>query len=340
MKLQHATARKLISAGILLLLMIFFTLNSDVFLSVRNINTILREASVLGIVAVGMTFVIITGGIDLSVGSIMSVVAMTCINLIRFTGIPVILIILIGILIGTACGAINGLIISRLNVPDFIGSLATQGIFRGLTLMIAVKQGGLIVSTGIRNPFYLSLGDQGLFGIFWATWALMFVGILGHVILRKTKIGIYSYAIGSNRKSAMLSGISFDRVKLFVYSFSGLCCAFGGIFTSARLRTATVELGKGFETDVIAAVVVGGTSMLGGRGDIVGSLIGALFIAVLDNGIRKFNIHAAYMTMMRGVIILVFVLFDAWYQRRYERKLLSVAKQDIGADPVKEVSHE
>lgn len=320
MKFKQTTVRKLISLGILILLTAFFSFSSNTFLTAQNLLTILREASVVGVVATGMTFVIITAGIDLSVGSIMAMVAMACINMIRFTGIPIPLIILIGILIGTAGGYLNGVVVTKLHVPDFIASLAAMGVYRGVTLMIAVKQNGMIVSTGIKNPIYTGLGGAGG-GIYYVSIAFILVAALGHLLLKYTRMGTYTYAIGANLKSALLSGIKASSVKRFVFAFSGFCCAIGGIFTSARMRTATVELGTGFETDVIAAVVVGGTSMSGGRGDVIGTFIGALFLAVLDNGIRKFEISSAFMTMLRGGIIVFVVIFDAWYQRRHQEKL-------------------
>ncbi|MGI6030822.1 MAG: ABC transporter permease [Eubacteriales bacterium] len=315
--------RKLISVGLLLLLAVLFTLTTDTFLSTRNLFSILREAGVVGIAAVGVTFVIITAGIDLSTGSMMAVVAMACADMIRFTPLPLPVILLLGCLVGVLCGYINGLIITKLHVPDFIAVLATMNIYRGLTLMITMRDAsGFVVTSRIQNRAFLALADD-VGGLYFVTIAFFLMAIVGHILLKHTKFGTYTYAVGSNLKSAILSGINVSRIKQMVYALSGFCCGLGAIFTSARMGTATPELGTGFEFDVIAAVVVGGCSFSGGRGDIVGTVIGTLFMAVLNSGIYKLDIPTAYQYIIKGLIIMVVVIFDAWYQRMYEKRLKS-----------------
>lgn len=306
------TIRKLISAGLLLALIIVFTVSSNYFLTLNNFMEIFRDASVVGIIGIGVTMVILTAGIDLSTGSIMALVGMTMANIYRYTLFPIGLMVLLGILVGLAAGLFNGFIVTRLRLPEFIATLSTMSIHRALTYIISIKQNGLITSQALKARSFVALG-RSVGGIYYVIIAFVFLVILGQIILKYTRFGTNLYAAGSNMKAAQLSGIDTDRTRTLAYMITGLCTGIAAVFMTARLQSTTALLGEGMEFDVIAAVVVGGCSLAGGRGDIIGTLIGAVFMATLDNGIYKFQINTAYQLIIKGIIIICVVVFDSWY---------------------------
>jgi ribose/xylose/arabinose/galactoside ABC-type transport system permease subunit len=322
---RQETIRRLVSIGLLVTLTAIFSTTSQYFLTLANIFTFLREASVTGILAVGVTFVIITAGIDLSTGAVAAFVAMVCANFLYYTTLPVPVMLCVGILAGALAGYLNGTLVTRIKLPDFIATLATQGIFRGLTLIIAIRVLGRISNKVITNPDFLILSGH-INGLYLVTIVFFIIAIIGQLILKKTKLGVYTYAVGANRKSADLSGINSDRVKRIVFTFSGICCAIGGLFLCAKMGVATSEMGTGLEFDVIAAVVVGGCAFSGGRGDVFGSVIGALFMAVLTNGLYKYDISNAYQIIIKGAVIIIMVLFDSAYHQYMESKIQKNSK--------------
>lgn len=306
------TLRKLISLGLLLALTIVFTIASDYFLTVSNIKEIIRDASVVGIMGIGVTMVILTGGIDLSTGSMMGLVGMVMANIYRYTLLPIPVMLLAGVAAGLAAGLINGFIVTKLELPEFIATLSTMSIFRALTYVIAIKENGLITSQAMKARDFIALG-KGVGGIYYVIIAFIVLIVIGQIILKYTGFGVNLYAVGSNMKSAKLSGINTAKTRTLAYVITGVCTAVATIFMTARMQCTTALLGDGMEFNVIAAVVVGGCSLAGGRGDIIGTMIGAIFMAALDNGIYKFQINTAYQLVIKGLIIICVVVFDAWY---------------------------
>lgn len=306
------TIRKLISAGLLMTLIIMFTLSSDYFLTLNNFMEIFRDASVVGIMGIGVTMVILTAGIDLSTGSMMALVGMTMANIYRYTLWPIWLMILVGIAVGALAGLFNGIIITKLNLPEFIATLSTMGMYRALTYIIAIKQNGLITSQALKANAFVKLG-KSIGGVYYVIITFVILAVAGQIILKYTRYGTDVYAVGSNLKAARLSGINTGLVRCLTYFVTGFCTAIAAVFMTARLQSTTALIGEGMEFNVIAAVVVGGCSLAGGRGDIVGTLIGAVFMAVLDNGIYKLQINTAYQLIIKGVIIICVVVFDSWY---------------------------
>lgn len=317
--MKQTTIRRLISLGMLLVLIALFSVLSSYYLSVDNILEIVRDASVAGIIGVGVTYVIITSGIDLSTGSCMALVGMTMANIYRYTVLPIWAMLLAGILVGLLAGLFNGLIVAKLHLPEFIGTLATMGIFRALTYAIAIRDaGGVITSQAMTYSSFARWG--GAIGpIHYVSIAFIIATILGQLVLKKTRFGTNLYAVGANRKAAELSGIDIAKTRIIAYVIVGFCAAVGAIFTTARLQSTTALLGDGFEFDPIAAAVVGGVALDGGHGDIIGTFIGALFMAALDNGVLKLHINTAYQYVIKGVIIILVVMFDAWYNGRMEK---------------------
>ena len=333
--MRQERIRRLVSVGLLFMLIFIFGATSEFFLTKENIFTFLREAAVPGILAVGVTFVIITAGIDLSTGALVALIAMICANFLYYTYVPVPVILLIGAIVGALAGSFNGFLVSKLKLPDFIATLSTMGIFRGLTLIFAIRENNVISNKVIRDPDFIILGGH-INGLYIATIVFFVVAMIGQFVLKKTKFGVYTYSVGSNRKSAELSGINANKIKVLVYMISGLCCSIGAVFLAAKMQTATPEMGIGLEFDVIAAVVVGGCAFNGGRGDVFGSVIGALFMAVLTNGLYKYNFPAAYQIIIKGGVIVAMVIFDSVYQSILENRKRKAGKQaEMSAEAAK-----
>lgn len=289
-----------------LLLFIFLSIASPVFLTGTNIINILRQVSVKGIISIGMTYVIITGGIDLSVGAIVALSGVITTSMVREgSTMPLWIAILIGLIVGVACGAFSGFFASKMNVAPFIGTLATCTIARGLTYVYTNGQ----PVTGLTPEFTnIGSGFMGFLPI--PVICFMLFIIIGGFFLHFTKFGRYIFAIGGNEKAAIISGIKSNKIKLSCYVVSGLCAAAAGIVLAARIRTGQPASGNGYELDAITAFVIGGGSLSGGIGSIVGTILGMLVLGVLTNGLDLLNVSSYYQQVIKGVIILVAVLAD------------------------------
>ncbi|MCD8098636.1 MAG: ABC transporter permease, partial [Lachnospiraceae bacterium] len=227
--------RKLISVGLLFVLIVVFTLSSSYFLTLNNFMEIFRDASVVGIIGIGVTMVILTAGIDLSTGSMMALVGMTMANIYRYTLWPIWLMILIGIAVGVVAGLFNGIVVTRLHLPEFIATLSTMNMYRALTYIIAIKQNGLITSQALKSQKYIILG-KSIGGVYYVIIAFLVLVVIGQVILKYTRFGTNLYAVGSNIKAAQLSGINTDRTRTMAYMITGFCVGIGAVFTTARLQ--------------------------------------------------------------------------------------------------------
>lgn len=316
--------RRLISIGMLVILVVLFTILAGAgkgkFFNFDNLIEVVRDASIPAIIGVGVTFIIITAGIDLSTGSMMALVGMTMANIYAYTLLPFSVMILAGILVGLLCGFCNGVIVAKFNVPEFIGTLATMSIFRAMTYIIAIRDAnGVIKSQPMNHSGYTWLG--GGFGKFYfVIIAMIIIVAAGQIILKYTRYGTNLYSVGASKKAATLSGIDVAKTRLIAYVITGFTVAIGAVFTTARLQSATTAIGMDFEFNPIAAAVVGGVALSGGSGDVIGTLIGALFMATLENGVRKLSINTAYQYVIKGAIIIAVVIFDATYKARMDRK--------------------
>ncbi|MDB8791320.1 ribose ABC transporter permease [Romboutsia sp. 1001216sp1] len=292
----------------LLLLVGIVSILSPSFLSTKNIFNILRQTSVNAIIAAGMTFVILTGGIDLSVGSILAISGAICASLL-VSGQNIVIAIVISILIGAVVGFLNGFVISKGKLQPFIATLATMTILRGLTLVftdgkpITLGSGDLAINFG-------KIGGGEIFSIPTPAIIMIVVFLVCAYILNSTKIGRYTYALGSNEEATKLSGLNTDKIKIWVYTISGILSALAGVIITSRLYSAQPTAGTGYELDAIAAVVLGGTSLTGGKGKITGTIIGALIIGVLSNALNILDVSSYYQMMVKGVVILIAVLLD------------------------------
>ena len=322
--MNQTTMRRLISIGMLVILVVLFTILAGAgkgkFFNFDNLIEVVRDASIPAIIGVGVTFIIITAGIDLSTGSMMALVGMTMANIYAYTLLPFSVMILAGILMGLLCGLCNGVIVAKFNVPEFIGTLATMSIFRALTYIIAIKDAnGVIKSQPMNHSQYTWLGG-GIGKFYYVIMAMIVIVAAGQIVLKFTRYGTNLYSVGASKKAATLSGINVAKTRLIAYVITGFTVAVGAVFTTARLQSATTAIGMDFEFNPIAAAVVGGVALSGGSGDVIGTLIGALFMATLENGVRKLSINTAYQYVIKGAIIIAVVIFDATYKARMDRK--------------------
>lgn len=294
---------------ILLLICILFTFLSPNFLTPGNVVNVLRQASINIVLATGMTFVILTGGIDLSVGSILAVCAVVSVLV---SLIPALSWAsgLAGLLTGLFLGLVNGALITFLDVPPFIVTLGSLTALRGVAFLVA---NGTTVFN--RDLNFAWIGNNYLGPFPWLVVIALLTVLVSWFVLRQTVLGVQIYAVGGNERAARLTGIKVYRVLLFVYGVSGLLAGLAGIMSASRLYSATGMLGQGYELDAIAAVILGGTSFTGGIGTIVGTLLGALIIAVLNNGLTLLNMSYFWQLVVKGLVIIVAVTIDRLRRR-------------------------
>ena len=290
----------------LLLIIVIISIMSPSFLTLNNLFNVLRQVSINALIAFGMTFVILTGGIDLSVGSILALTGAVTAGMMS-GGMDPLLAMLLGVLLGVILGAINGLIIAKGKVAPFIATLATMTIFRGLTLVYT--EGRPLSGLGDSAVFTM-LGKGYFFGIPVPVMTMSITFAVLYFILKKTTFGRRVYAVGGNEEASRLSGINVDRIKIYVYSLAGGLTAIASLILTSRLNSAQPTAGNMFELDAIAAVVLGGTSLTGGRGWIVGTLVGALIIGVLNNGLNLIGVSSFFQQVVKGAVILIAVLLD------------------------------
>ena len=290
----------------LLIMCIGLTFISDSFATSTNIFNVLRQISVNVFLACGMTMVILIGGIDLSVGSVIAISGCLCAGLITNNGIPSGLAIILAIIIGTLVGAVNGLIIANTKIPPFIVTLAMMNIGRGFARICANATTILV-----NDELFIWIGSGKIFGEIPVQLLFMVVVvIITGLILNKTKFGRNIYAVGDNQQAAVYSGINSKKVIFLVFTLSGLFAACAGILSAARTFSGQFNVGDGAEMDAISAVVLGGTSMTGGVGRISGTLIGCLVIGILNNGMNLMGIDSSWQYVVKGIVVLLAVYID------------------------------
>jgi ribose transport system permease protein len=293
----------------LVVLCVIFSVVNPRFMSVANFLNVLQQVSVIAIAAFGMTWVILLGEIDLSIGSIIAVAGMVgaqCFAL----GLGFIPAIALTLLVGAILGLINGTLTAKLLLPSFIVTVATMGIYRGL---VSLPTNG--APAMITDPGWTAIGTDSFFGIPIIIWIVAVLFLFNHILLSKTTFGRRAYLTGGNREAALYSGIKVDRLKIIIFMISGIMAAISGILLSSRLFSAQTNAGVGYELDAIAAAVLGGTSLAGGVGTMVGTLIGALIIGVMNNGMNMLSVPYFYQLIVKGLVILIAVYLDVRSKR-------------------------
>lgn len=306
--------QKLLAFASLIALMVVFTiLKPDAFMTEDNIIGILQSTTVIGVLAIASTFIIITSGIDLSVGVLMTFCAvMGGVLMVNF-GLPLPLGVLGAIAVGALCGTASGLAITKLKVPPFIATLGMMMLLKGASLIITGTRP--IYFNDVNGFDQISLGS--VIGMVFpglvipnGVLILFLVAVISAIVLNKTALGRYTFALGSNEEAVRLSGVNVDRWKIKVYAFAGGICGVAGLLIASRLNSAQPALGQGYELDAIAAVVIGGTSLSGGVGTILGTIIGAFIISVLTNGLRIMSVAQEWQMVLTGLIIILAVYTD------------------------------
>jgi ribose transport system permease protein len=301
---------QLAAAGALIVVFVFLSFASADFLSADNLFNIGSQTAVVAVIAIGMTLVIITAGIDLSVGSVAALSGVMGVTLMASFGLPVPLGILGGILVGAIAGLVNGLLVAFAGLNPFIATLGMLSVARGLTYIST----GAVAVFGAPDSFRL-LGQGVLGPIPIPILVIVVVAIAGYVVLSRTRLGRYAYAMGSNLEAARLSGIPIKRYLTTVYVIAGALAGLGGMIAASRVNSGQPNYGLGLELDVIAAAVIGGASLFGGQGTVVGTLIGAFLIALIRNGAVLLNVDVFYQSVIIGVVIWIAVFWDQ-YRRR------------------------
>lgn len=303
----------------LIVLVAFFSVASPNFLQTTNILAVLQAAAVNGVLAIAVTMIIITGGIDLSIGTLMTFTAVTAGVILSYWGLPLPLGVVGAIGMGALCGFVSGTLVSRMKIPPFIATLGMMLILKGLSLVVSGTKPIYFNDT----PGYTQIAQGSLVGLVFpavpvpnGVLILFAVALFQGWVLNRTLLGRYCFAMGSNEEAARLSGVDTRAWKTAIYALGGAICGIAGLLISSRLNSAQPALGLGYELDAIAAVVIGGTSLAGGRGTILGTVIGALIMAVLLNGLRILSVAQEWQTVVTGVIIIVAVYADMLRRER------------------------
>ncbi len=292
---------------VFIVMVVILSLLTDRFLTVNNILNVVRQVSFNGILAIGITFVIITGGIDLSVGSVLAIAGVVSASLVveGKAGVPTFVAILVGLGVGMFCGWINGFLITKGKLAPFIATMGMMTIARGSSLVFTSGRPITSLSKSFQN-----IGSGFLLGIPVPIYILALVALISYFLLKYTKFGRHVYAVGGNETAAKASGLNTNRIKTLVYMISGMFAGLVGMVLSARVNSASPIWGAGYELDAIAAAVIGGTSLSGGVGNIQGTIVGALIIGIISNGLDIMNVSPYYQQIIKGLIIIVAVLLD------------------------------
>jgi ribose transport system permease protein len=317
--LRSSAMQTVLAFGALIVLLVVFSIASPNFLQFDNIVGILLATAVNGVLALGVTFVIVTGGIDLSIGTVMTLSAVMTGVFITNWQLPVPLGILGGVATGTVAGLANGVVIAKLKVPPFIATLGMLNIAKGLALVTSHLRPIYFNDTPSFNELAMGSALGALvpgFDVPNLVLVLFGAAVIASLLLTRTILGRYTFALGSNEEATRLSGVNVDGWKIAVYALCGLFSGLAGVLIAARLNSAQPSLGMGYELDAIAAAVIGGTSLSGGEGTILGTVIGAFIISTLTNGLRILSVPQEWQTVVTGTIVIVAVYLDIIRRRR------------------------
>lgn len=291
---------------ILVILFIVLSLMSPYFLTVKNIMNIIRQNAASGVVAVGFTFVVASGNLDLSIGRMLGLIGVITAIVSKIDGMPMFVVVLLALVLGCFCGSINGFIGTKMHIPMFITTVAMQGVFQGVNYIISRSSTITQIPKG-----YAAIGQKSIFGVI-PVPVIIFLGmvIIGALMLNKTIFGRHLLAVGGNAQAAEVSGINKNRVTMLVCIFMGVCAAIGALIMTGRAASAQADAGSGMEMDAIAAVIIGGTTLGGGTGKVFGSLVGVLIIGMISNGLNLMGVDTNWQLVAKGLMIVAAVFLD------------------------------
>ena len=302
---MKSMSRELAVLAALLLVVIVFSILDPIYLVPGNLVDIVKQATINGILAIGMTVVILSDGIDLSIGCTFAIVIVAVGSMV-VSGVPTIIAIILGALLGSLMGAFNGILVTKMKLQAFIATLGTMSVYRGLAYVFTGGWPVLGIPDSYRKTFTTKIpGDIPI-----SVFVLFAIAIVIHVLLSKTRFGNYIYAVGGNADAAKLSGVNVDFAKILAYAICGFCTAFAGMIMLANLGTGEPAAGEGYELDAIAAAAIGGTRMSGGKGTILGTMLGALLLAALKIGMIVIGVQSFWQFVVTGIIIVIAAYFE------------------------------
>lgn len=325
--LKPKNQRRLISLGMILVIAAIFAIidPTKTFLSPQNATILLQESAYAGLVALGATFVMVGGGVDLSGGGIVCVCGVVAARVSLISGMPGIVVILAALAAGALCGLLNGLLVTKLHLTEFVTTLATGSVFTGLAYMTTFRQNGRMYTQSLSNKSFLAFGGKAA-GIFYITIAWLLLIVIMQVVFTKTRFGTHVSAQGSNRKAADMSGVNGEFVKVMSYVICGAFAGLAAAFVVAYQRCTTQSLGTGMDFQAVAACVVGGVVLGGGKGDALSAFFGAVFMAMIKNGIYKLGLSTGYFYLLQGIIIVAVTNFDTLFGQYTQNRLRKVAE--------------
>lgn len=315
LKMSKSFLQRMVTFGILVLIVIVLSIIGDGFLSYTNINNVLQQTAPTIITGTAATLLMIAGGIDLSVGSVVALAGIAAARTAQADA-PLAVAVLAGAGVGLLIGAVNGLLVDRLNIPPVIATMGNMYIARSLALIFS---DGKAINVGLPKN-YVDLGRGMWNGLSVAVLIMVLIVVLFIFLEKKTLLGKYSFAIGGNRTAAVYSGINVHKYTVFYYLLTGLMAGFAGTILSSRLGVGSPNVGDGFEFDVVVAVVLGGTSMSGGEGSVLGTLIGALIVGFLGNGLNLLGVESFYQGLLKGIVLVAAVILDTFIRKKLASK--------------------
>lgn len=319
--MSSKNVRRLVIVSFCVCLIILFGVTSGTFLSMANILQMLRDAAFLGLISIGMVFVVVAGGADLCAGSLVCLLGVVAARMSTIPGMPGIICIAVTLVAGFACGYGNGLVVTRLQLSDFVTTLATSAIFAGLAVMTTFRVDGNITSKSLTNQSFTIFGSH-IGGLYFMTIAWVICAVILQIIMVKTKFGRYTTAVGSNRLAAAMSGVNVRRIKSLTYAIDGMFCGMAAAFVVAYQMSTNMELGTGMEFKAMAACAVGGAVLGGGKGDPMSGVFGALFMTILTNGLYKWGLTTGATYLLLGIVIVFACIFDVFFNRMSEKRVL------------------
>lgn len=299
--------RELVVIVAIIIMMLIFTVLNPIYITGKNLLSIMQQATINGILAVGMTYAIISGGIDLSIGCTFAIVIVT-VGKLTVTGLNPVLCIILGIALGAVMGMINGLLVTKMKLQPFIATLGTMSVYRGIAYVVTGGWPVLDIPDSFRGLLSRRLAFLGGVNIY--MFIFLLVAVIAGIVLAKTKFGNYVYAVGGNEEAAKLSGVDVDMAKIKAYAVTGMCAAIAGMIQLASLGTGEPTAGTGYELDAIAAAAIGGTRMAGGKGTILGTSLGAILLAALKVGLIVLRVDTFWQYIVTGIIIVIAAYFE------------------------------